>query len=82
MKLDQAADLAARILIRIDAWESLDTGSPAMRAADRERVASDLEGLRDCQAFDDANMYVTSTMHAYRYAEGLRRTARLYGVEP
>jgi hypothetical protein len=83
MPPDEAADLAARTFAAIDAVN----GGPAhdgTHAADRERVASDLAGLRDCYrvSFTGDRVGKGHEGHATRYADGLRRTATLYGVTP
>ncbi len=75
MTPDQAADLAARILAAPPGTVSEDR-----YAADRERVESDLAGLRECWHWRHGNLWPTIEHHATRYAEGLRRTAALYGV--
>lgn len=87
MTLDQAEDLAARTLAAIDAAYRGCPPTLPDYAADRERVQSDLAGLQQ---------HVYSPIHgvcrcqplgadqpcpdARRYADGLRRTAALYGV--
>lgn len=101
MTPDQAADLAARTLATIGVRQKCDRGeecpSPRCKTfnADRERVASDLAGLREHQPFqyDDltgCDACCVEPTHwvpwlcpdAARYADGLRRTAALYGVTP
>lgn len=76
-----SADLAARALAAIDLYWGEDPATLDVRTADRERVASDLAGLRthtDC-LHDDGDR----TCHdKRRYADGLRRTAALYGLTP
>lgn len=84
MTLEQAADLAARILARLDAESELAYDGESvydrdLLFADRARVESDLAGLRACAAvteyghpFDDG--------HEQRYTDGLKRTADFYGV--
>ena len=71
LTLAEAGALAERIVAKIDAWVDADETD----AYCRERVASDLAGLREhpCQPFGCAD--------ARRYSDGLRRTAALYGVE-
>ncbi len=96
MTPDQAADLAVRTLAAIDRREALRPEWHPMTAyfaADRERVASDLAGLRDHQPghycvgrehwryFSDGPAPVHCP-DARRYADGLRLTAALYGVTP
>lgn len=85
MTPDVAADLAARTLAAIDEPGPFRQHFARMHAADRERVASDLAGLRDhttaggwCSVHD----YWLGCDDAARYADGLRRTAALYGVTP
>lgn len=75
----QAADLAARTIEAID----VDFGMPDTLAADRERVASDLDGLRHHAAPSVCSPDEPRPCpDARRYADGLRRTAALYGVTP
>jgi hypothetical protein len=107
LTLAQAEDLATRTLAAIDEQERdaaalrgpLRSVTPhAMRrcAADRERVASDLEGLRRhvplLMYFDVDPTGIPFCRacevddawpcpDARRYSDNLRRTARLYGVE-
>lgn len=82
LTLAQAEDVAARTLAAI----STDPNSVESDhwAADRERLASDLAGLREC---DYAMQNVPGAHEAamllrVRFAHGLRRTAALYGVTP
>jgi Ni,Fe-hydrogenase III component G len=80
----QAEDLAVRIVAAIDALDADERRYADVRhywhyAADRERVASDLAGLRHCERFDEV---ASHRDHARRYADGLLRTADLYGVQP
>ncbi len=86
MTLDLAyyEDLAARINAAIDAEQATWNGGWAWRfAADRERVASDLAGLRECYLLDGQTPKSKQDgLHARRYADNLTRTARLYGVTP
>ncbi len=84
LKLAAAEDLAARTLAAIG-WqeELLESRIGAERVtADRERVASDLEGLRECHQYDASSGALWSLMlpHARRYSDNLHRTAALYGV--
>lgn len=92
MTPEQATDLAERTLAAITEEAALWAGliSPVgvwareYHAADRERVASDLAGLRlHYLARGGHGCYCGSEWlcddHA-RYADGLRRTAALYGV--
>jgi hypothetical protein len=81
MTPDEATDLAAKTLAAIDALDysrlRLDIDQ-----ADRERVESDLAGLRDCWSFRWGEYFHDLAPHAERYMDGLRRTAALYGVTP
>lgn len=88
MTPQQAQELADRALAVIDYWEVANSANPDPHVADRERVASDLAGLRqhvphavasgEC-AWCECAPYPCAD--ATRYAAGLIRTARLYGVE-
>jgi hypothetical protein len=92
LNFEQATDLAARILALLDVVERyrLNAALRSHVAADRERVASDLAGLRE-HGYDDgfcAGCCVpvdpdgTGCSDLRRYVAGLLRTARLYGVAP
>jgi len=92
MTLNEAEDLAARIL------EAMDGGGlhsclecPDTQAADRKRVASDLAGLRRHDKCGSGVGYCDDGGHAGEvppwdcadgtdYREGLLRTAALYDV--
>jgi hypothetical protein len=77
-----AARLAARTLTAIDQACDGRVGEP-LPAADRDRVASDLLGLREVWAYWRTNGLdgdPTGHSHGRRYADGLRRSAALYGV--
>ena len=77
MTPDEAQALADRILAAIEGDDALSHGYGWHTEADLERVASDLAGLSQCEVDlcgDDADG------HARRYADGLLRTASLYGV--
>lgn len=80
MTLTEAEDLAARTLAAIEhyVWDTYDDFRRKHWTADRERVASDLAGLRDCFPLT----YDCDMRHARRYTASLRRTAALYGVTP
>jgi hypothetical protein len=90
----QAEDLAVRTLAAIDALDMEERRYADVRhywhyAADRERVASDLAGLREHHLIEHpAHGLVCrhgGTLpcpDARRYADGLLRTADLYGVTP
>jgi hypothetical protein len=92
MDIAAAQALAERTLAAIDADALDDTYDDGIhRDANRERVASDLAGLR--QHFETYDGCDWCRMHGYgamlwpcpdatRYADGLRRTAALYGVTP
>jgi hypothetical protein len=88
LTLAQAEDLAARTLVAInDEHEMIYDGASLRHDADRERVASDLAGLREHQSCGRAErgVWVTTCIaglcpDARRYADNLRRTADLYGV--
>jgi hypothetical protein len=76
----EAETLAARTLHAIDAELTRYEAS-----ADRERVASDLLGLREVCAYWRTNGLEgdpTGHSHGRRYADGLKRTAALYGITP
>lgn len=82
----EAEYLAARTYDAIDLCEVGAVAHPddfaqyaAGWAADRERIESDLAGLRACEA-QRATTCPHVEAHAENYADGLRRTARLYGV--
>jgi hypothetical protein len=74
----EAETLAARVLAAIDAeltrYEAY---------ADRERVQSDLLGIREVHAWCRIHdvPYEPGFSHARRYTDGLKRTAALYGIE-
>jgi hypothetical protein len=76
---EEAADLAARTLAAIDARTFFLTVD--YRAADRDRVASDLYGLRVCTRKDGRPRSQVIDLHAM-FTANLRRTAALYGVAP
>jgi hypothetical protein len=91
----QAEDLAVRIVAAIDTLDADERRYADVRhywhyAADRERVASDLAGLRDHHrgsgilTDECERCYQMSDPcdDARRYADGLLRTADLYGVTP
>lgn len=92
MNLDEAEDLADRTLAAISVTErpAMDSGSFLSHfTVHRERVASDLSGLRDHrhnggESGFDGCWWCGHTEwpcpDARRYAEGLRHTANLYGV--
>jgi hypothetical protein len=78
-----AASLAARTLTAIDQACAGRVGEP-LPAADRDRVASDLLGLREVWAYWRTHgLEGDPTLHSHgrRYADGLKRTAALYRVE-
>jgi hypothetical protein len=89
----QAEDLAVRIVAAIDALDADERRYADVRhywhyAADRERVASDLAGLRlhsgtgdrhDCNACWSEREFCGD---AHRYSDGLLRTAALYELQP
>lgn len=82
----EAEALAARTLAEIAYWENRGD-NPDPHIADRERVASDLAGLRSHLAStveeDDWWCWFCregDCEDAPRYAASLRRTAALYGV--
>lgn len=77
--MDLAEVFADRVLTAIDdAAVTTGPGSPGLPRLyeDRRRVLSDLAGLRYTAETD------RDQCHADRYADGLRRTAVLYGVAP
>lgn len=86
----EAEDLAARTLAAIDACSEFSSVHRMGYAADRERVASDLAGLRQHYPFTDGigrecchdSSRPMPCPDARRYADGLKRTAALYGVTP
>lgn len=76
-----AEDLAARTLSAIDArYPNAQGRLGEFIAADRERVTSDLAGLREC--WQNGIVPMTHVLHAARYEANLRRTAALYPVTP
>jgi hypothetical protein len=87
LPLSEAEALAKRIIAVIDSrWqETLFEGKHG--TSDRERIASDLEGLR-MHFHNGGEPGLDGCMcgqrwpcpDAVRYADGLRRTAALYGV--
>jgi hypothetical protein len=84
----QADELAARTLAAIDRLTHSHAGEDPHWIADRKRVASDLAGLREHRGCGDpANPRLCMACgrepcpDAHRYADNLRRTAALYGVE-
>lgn len=83
MSLDYAERVAAEILAEIDSESRLSPGGVPWRwtehgVADRDRVGSDLAGLREC--WENGVVPMLHVLHAARYEAGLRRTAALYGV--
>lgn len=92
MTPSEAADLAERTLAAIDRWDGSHDNGHEQYAADRDRVASDLAGLREHFDWNALGVCGSSTHgplmsmtkhpcpDARRYADGLRRTAALYGV--
>ncbi len=93
LTLAEAEDLLARTLAAIDHYAPVAVavtktyGNPNSIIADRERVASDLDGPRVHQAYQEAceGCYGATGWpcdDARRYSGGLRRTAALYGVSP
>ncbi len=85
LTLAQAEDLAARTLEKID---QLEHGLPSpisyllrIYAADRARVASDLAGLRATAGYAELGRAPFPDLHRL-FADGLVRTAALYGVTP
>ncbi len=82
LTLEQAEDLAACTLAAI-AIADLPVTRGHHYAADRERVASDLAGLRECYRSDGTPLRGPRHVgHARRYSESLVRTAALYGQTP
>lgn len=87
MSPDEAADLAARTLAALDDIGPCDCDRCDLDV-DRERVASDLAGLRDHREHGFRNGKCARCQGTFawpchdhdRYADGLRRTAELYGV--
>lgn len=84
MTLQEAEDLATRTLAKINGNLVLNTGWPDMHAYCRDRVASDLAGMRlhADPAAPSCKYGPRTCPDAARYAEGLRRMAALYGVQP
>ncbi len=96
LTLPEAEDLAARTLTKLDTAinhmaDVEDHYTGGLLRLVRERVASDLAGLRECYSWPTATPYVRETRvdvwplmlsHARRYSENLHRTAALYGVTP
>lgn len=86
MTLAQAEDLAARTLAAM-AGSNFTHRNEDHAAADRERVASDLAGLREHRGLLHACLRGVEDLtqdcpDAARYAAGLVRTAALYGITP
>ncbi len=83
LTVEQAERLAAATFGRIDA---MDTGLRSTLGhrrlmADRERVESDLAGLRAHSGLHRCpRIPAVPCADARRYSDGLRRTAALYGV--
>jgi hypothetical protein len=95
LTVERAEDLAVRIVAAIDTLDADERRYADVRhywhyAADRERVASDLAGLREHHrgsgilTDECGRCYQMSDPcdDARRYADGLLRTADLYGVTP
>ena len=87
MTLDEATDLATRTLAAINARGPFTARSFVYASANRERVASDLAGVRWHGPDDSDGLCYRDGEHppcfdAARCADGLRRTAALYGVAP
>ncbi len=86
LTLAAAEDLAARTLAAIGWQEELLEGRIGVErvAADRERIESDLAGLRGHASIVQCHDHVGEWPcdDARRYSEGLLRTAALYGVVP
>ncbi len=91
LKLAESQDLATRILVAIEREHPHETGwSSMVMEFDRERIESDLAGLREHR--DDGfhpNLLACERCgrewpcpDAQRYVAGLRRTAALYAVSP
>jgi hypothetical protein len=85
LTLAKAEDLAARTLVEM---QHVGTYRPQVEwvVADRERIASDLAGLRGHAGVKALHAQVCPRCgkwpcdDALRYFDGLRRTAALYGV--
>jgi hypothetical protein len=86
LTLAEAEDLAARTLAAIFAEEqsarSEHRPDIAHCAPDRERVASDLAGLRRYWLGTRFVARLIVTPYAEACSDNLRRTARLYGAQP
>lgn len=81
LTVEQAEALAEKVLAAIYRQRVLSSVPPAIHAADRQRVASDLAGLRDVETFQECKCGCWQmNPHAYRYSDGLIRTAKLYGA--
>lgn len=82
LSLLDAEHLAERTLAAIDRASLLGDISLDEAINDRERVASDLAGLRAHLEGDGEHVHRGADVcsDARRYSDGLRRTGRLYGV--
>jgi hypothetical protein len=90
----QAEELAVRTLAAIDAFDADERRYADVRhywhyAADRERIASDLAGLREHHLIEHSahglvcrHGETLPCPDARRYSDGLLRTADLYGAQP
>jgi hypothetical protein len=88
LTVEQAEDLAARTLAAIEERQLYSRATQQLDA-DRERVASDLTGLREHAFLTDRRFtlcardaFLQPCPDARRYSDGLLRTAALYGVTP
>ncbi len=84
LTLGEAEAFAARTLAAIERMYGAAYSRKERGDADRERVASDLAGLRECYVstppYGQSVLRTGELVHARRYSDNLRRTAALYGV--
>jgi hypothetical protein len=85
LTVEQAEALAYRVLGAIADRDRVVMQVPwsdRVFAADRERVASDLTGLRLCWKVERFHWSTAWHTLVGLFSDGLRRTAALYGVTP
>ena len=86
LSLAEAERLAELLLEGLSSWTTFTVGGDGTRrwlVADRERVASDLAGIRRHHTETDVcavDWLTWPCADARRYSDGLKRTAALYGV--
>lgn len=83
LTLDAAERLVEQTLAAIPRCMA-QCGGSCRKAADRERLASDLAGLRLAYKWYDEGRIHISVLAILRATahENIRRTVRLYGIEP